>query len=366
MKKILTLMIAAAGLCSCGGNEVVQDTAVEKNVMTVAVDSCMVPYTFPAQIRGRQDISIYPQVNGTLKAVLVLEGQTVRKGQVMFLIDDTPYAAAADHASAAVEMAKANVETARLELDATKTLFDRGVISEHQYKVHTNNLMMAKANLDEARAALKKADNDLSYTRVRAPHDGVVGNINYRQGSLVGPSIPEPLTVVSDNAYIYAYMSINADVYMEMAGQLGGKDELLKAMPEMELIIGGTVYGCKGKVETISGIIDEQTGSLSVRVLFPNPEGILAAGGSGTMRMYLAYEGVKIPKSATYELQDKHFVYKAVVNDTVCVAKSAVVDVLRLNETEYIVMDGLKEGDVIVLDGVKKMSDNMKILPVKK
>lgn len=359
-------MVAAAALCSCGGNEAVQEAAAEKSVMTVSVDSCMVPYTFPAQIRGRQDISIYPQVNGILKAVLVLEGQTVRKGQVMFLIDDTPYAAAADHASAAVEMAKANVETAQLELDATKTLFDRGVISEHQYKVHTNNLMMAKANLDEAKAALKKADNDLSYTRVRAPHDGVVGNIPYRQGSLVGPTLPEPLTIVSDNSSIYAYMSINADAYLELAQQLGGKEKLLKALPEMELILGGEPYGYKGKVETVSGIIDEQTGALSVRVLFPNPDGILTAGGSGTVRMYVAYDGIRIPRSATYELQDKHFVYKAVASDTACVAKSAAVSVLRLNETEYIVVDGLAEGDRIVLDGVKKMSDNMKITPKEK
>ena len=359
-------MIAAAALCCCGGNEAVQEVAVEKNVMTAKVDSCMVPYTFPAQIRGKKDISIFPQVNGTLKEVMVSEGQNVKKGQVMFLIDDTSYAAAADHAAASVDMARASVETAQLELDATKKLLERGVISEHQYKVHLNDLMMAKANLGEAEASLKNARNQLSYTRVCAPHDGVVGNIPYRQGSLVGPSIPEPLTVVSSNSSIYAYMSINADVYMELAGQLGGKDELLKAMPEVELIIGGTVYGCKGKVETISGIIDEQTGSLSVRVLFPNPDGILTAGGSGTVRMYIAYSGIKIPKSSTYELQDKHFVYKVVASDTVCVAKSTVVDVARLNETEYIVMDGLKEGDVIVLDGVKKMSDNMKITPRKK
>ena len=143
MKRIIMPSLFAVLLCSCGGNEAVQEEVVEKNVMTVKSDSCMVPYTFPAQIRGRKDISIFPQVNGTLKDVLVTEGQSVKKGQVMFQIDDTPYSTAVDHASASVDMAKANVETAQLELDATKKLFDRGVISEHQYKVHLNNLMMA-------------------------------------------------------------------------------------------------------------------------------------------------------------------------------------------------------------------------------
>ncbi len=352
-------------LCSCGGGKGNDAAApAEKKVMTAVTDTCFVPFEYPAQLRGKQDISILPQVTGILTKVLVAEGDVVKQGQPMFLVDETSYRAAFDNCSASVEMARANVETQELELSATKQLFDKNVVSEHQYKVQMNTVMVAKAALAEAEAALKNARNDLNHTIVRSPHDGVVGNINFRQGSLVGPTIPEPLTIVSDNSTIYAYMSINSDFYLETVSRHGSKENMMANLPDMDLILGdGVVYKYKGRVETMSGIVDEHTGAVSVRVAFPNPSGILTAGGSGTVRAYFKYPGIVIPRSATYEIQDKHFAYKVVPSDSTFVAKSTAIDVYRLNETSYIVVDGLSDGDRIVLDGVKKMSDNMEILP---
>lgn len=366
MKKALFSIIAAAVLlpsCAQSGKQTEQrETAPAKRVLTVRTGSCKIPFTSPAQIRGKLDIDIYPQVEGALEAVLVKEGEKVRKGQKMFVVNSVPYQAAVDNARASVNIAKTNMVTHELEADATRDLYEKGVVAQHQYKLHANALEVAKARLAEAEAALKHALNDLSHTVVTAPNDGYVGTINYRQGSLVGTSIPKPLTTVSDNDIVYAYVSMNADTYMELVKEAGGKDKLLDFIPEAELILGnGSVYGYKGHLETVSGIIDEVTGAISMRVAFDNPDGILAAGGSGTIRTNWEYEGIVIPRSATYEIQDKFFVYKVEKEGDLCKAVSREVKVSRINESEYIVESGLSDGDMIVTEGVSKMTDGMEI-----
>lgn len=354
---------------SCGQNNSKQDgeeQIPEKKVMAVEEKNNEVFFTFPAQMRGNKDISIYPQVGGILDKVLVSEGQKVKKGQLLFHIDDSKYKSVVDDARAAVMMAEANVETQELELSATKQLYDKGIVSEHQYKVDVNSLRIARAQLSEMKATLTNAQTDYNHTSIYAPSDGVIGNINYRQGSLVGNGIEKPLTVVSDNSVIYAYVSFNSDEYLDLLNSVGGKDEFIKSFPPSDLIIGKDfVYDKKGHTETISGMIDENTGAISVRVAFPNPDGLLSAGGSGTLRVPMQYKGFVIPKSATYEIQDKCFVYKSVKHDDATYsAVSSEVQVYRLNDREYIVFEGLQAGDSIVLDGVKKMSNGMKIKPI--
>lgn len=369
MKRTLFFAFTTLFLVSgCGQNSGKSDEnqIPEVKVIKATKRVCNVPYSNPASLKGKRDISIFPQVNGTLTSVLVVEGQMVRKGQKMFEIDATPYQAAVDNARAAVLMAEANVQTQELELDATRQLYEKGIVSEHQYKVESNTLMIAKAQLAEVNAGLKKAENDLNHTVICSPHDGVVGSINYRQGSLVAPAIEHPLTIVSDNSTIYAYMSIDSGVYMELLRESGTKEKMLENIPEATLELGsGIVYEEKGHVETISGIIDSQTGAISVRVAYPNPNLILSAGGSGTVTITYQYDGIVIPRSASYEIQDKHFVFKAVKQpDGSYMAKSAEVEVYRLNDGEYIVESGVESGNILVAEGVRKMVDGTKIMPV--
>lgn len=365
------LLILSAVFCilltSCGQkkNDAPQETTPGKRVMTVSTQKHSVPYTAPAQIRGKEDIEIYPQVTGTLEGVLVKEGQAVKKGQRMFLINATSYQAAVENAMASVVLANANVETHKIELEATRQLYLKGVVAEHQYKVHANNLAVAQAQLDEAEAVLKRAKNDLSYTTICAPHDGVVGTIGYRQGSLVGPQMQSPITVVSDNSKVYAYVSMNANTYMEMLREYGSKEAMIDSLPDVELLLGqDVVYPHTGRIETISGVIDNLTGAVSVRAAFPNPEGVISSGASGDLRIKFDYEGILIPRSATYEIQNKHFVYKAVKeSDGSYTAVSTEVSTFRLDNTSYIIDEGLTDGDVIVLEGVSKMRNGMKIIP---
>ena len=367
MKKIfIILTLAALALCSCGNpgsKEQETQTAPEKRVMTVATRPCKVPYTFPAQLKGKQDINIYPQVDGILEQVFVSEGESVKKGQKMFAINSTSYEAEVENAAAAVNVARANVASHELELNATRDLYESGVVAEHQYKLHLNALDVAKAQLKESEAVLKHARNNLSHAVITAPHDGVVGTINYRHGSLVGSVMTKPLTVVSDNSKVYAYISVNSEVYMDLLREYESKDSLMAAFPDALLIIGdGMEYEHKGHLETVSGIIDELTGSLSMRIAFENPDGILASGGSGTIRLDVDYDAIVIPRSATYELQDKHFVFKVARGaDGKYTASSQEVEVYRLDDANYIVDSGLADNDMIVLEGVTKMEDGMEI-----
>lgn len=364
-------IIASAALCillaSCGQKaaETPQNTVPEKRVTAVTTRQLLIPYTAPAQIRGKEDIEIYPQVTGTLEEVLVKEGQAVKKGQRMFIINATAYQAAVENATASVVLANANVETHKIELEATKQLYLKGVVAEHQYKVHANNLAVAEAQLAEAQAVLKRAKNELSYTTICAPHDGVVGTIGYRQGSLVGPQMSSPITIVSDNSKVYAYVSMNANTYMEMIKEYGSKEAMIDSLPDVELLLGqDVVYPYTGRVETISGVIDNLTGAVSVRAAFENPEGILSSGASGELRISFEYDGIVIPRSATYEIQDKHFVYKVVKEaDGSYSAVSSEVATYRLDNSSYLIDEGLQDGDIIVLEGVSKMRNGMKIAP---
>ncbi len=365
------LLIFSAVFCilltSCGQKaaDTPQNSVPEKRVTAVATRQLLIPYTAPAQIRGKEDIEIYPQVTGTLDEVLVKEGQAVKKGQRMFIINATAYQAAVENAMASVVLTQANVETHKIELEATKQLYLKGVVAEHQYKVHANNLAVAQAQLDEAEAVLKRAKNDLSHTTICAPHDGVVGTIGYRQGSLVGPQMQSPITVVSDNSKVYAYVSMNGNTYMEMLREYGSKETMIDSLPDVELLLGqDVVYPYTGRIETISGVIDNLTGAVSVRAAFDNPERILSSGASGELRISFEYEGIVIPRSATYEIQDKHFVYKVVKEaDGSCTAVSSEVATYRLDNSSYLIDEGLKDGDIIVLEGVSKMRNGMKIVP---
>lgn len=353
MKKTILFLLTLSLFVSCS-KQTQQEEQQLTEVTTLAVQTqpCSVPFLLPAQLRGKQDIFVVPQISALLTEVLIQEGQFVKKGQRMFILDETEYRSAYDNAVAMLR-------TAELEEQAKKELFKKDIISEHEYRVSANKLESAKANV-------RNAKNNLNHCVIVAPSDGVVGNINHRQGALVGPQIDKPLTVVSDNHIIYAYISMSEKVYNNlMLDYNGDKEAMLADLPACELILNNdSVYETVGHIETLSGIIDPTTGALSVRVAFDNPKGILAAGGTATLRVKFDIEGIVIPRVATYEFQDKTQVYK-VVGDSVSTLEATIVEPYRLNETEYIIFEGLQDGDVIVTQGVKKLTNgqHVKVIP---
>ena len=306
--------------------------------------------SYSATIRGRQDIDIYPQVSGTIEKLCVTEGQTVRRGQLLFVIDQIPYRAALKTAVANVEAARAAMATAELTYNSNKELYAQKVVSEFSLKTAENTYLTAKAQLTQAEAQEVNARNNLSYTEVKSPSDGVVGALPYRVGALVGANLPYPLTTVSDNSDIYVYFSMTENQLLALTRQYGSMDEALKNMPEVELILNdNSVYNKKGVIESISGVIDRQTGTVMARVVFPNESRLLHSGASGTIVVPSIYKDcIAIPQGATVQMQDKVVVYKVVDGKAV----STLITVAGINDgREYVVLSGLQSGDEIISEG---------------
>lgn len=332
----------------------------EYAMLKVSPSDKVLSTAYSATIRGRQDIDIYPQISGFITDLCVEEGQAVRKGQVLFVIDQVPYQAALETALANKEVAKAGLATAQLTYDSKKELFAHKVVSEFDLKTAENAWLSAKAQLAQMTAQEVIARNNLSYTEVRSPSEGVTGTLSYRVGTLVSANLPQPLTTVSDNSDMYVYFSVTENQLLALIRRYGSKTEALKMMPEVELQLNDkSMYGEKGKIETISGVVDRNTGTASLRAVFPNKNGLLYSGTSGNVIIPITRTGsLVIPRSAAFELQDKVYVYKVVDGK----AQSFPVSVSRVNGgQEYIVNEGLNEGDVIVAEGVGLLREGASI-----
>ena len=352
VSKVKQAVILACCL-AVGGCKQAPQANVESGykVMTLAPADRTLSSTYSATIRGRQDIEIYPQVGGTLTQVCVSEGERVKRGQSLFVIDQVPYEAALQTALANVEAAKASLATAQLTYDSKQELYRQNVVSAFDLSTAKNSLLAAQAQLAQMKAQEVNARNNLSYTLVKSPADGVVGTLPYRVGALVSASLPEPLTTVSDNSDMYVYFSMTENQLLGLIRRYGSKEEALKQMPEIGLQLNDrSDYPQAGRIETISGVIDRTTGTVSLRAVFPNREGLLHSGGAGNVIVPTEKTGaLVIPQAATFEVQDKVFVYKVVDGK----AQSAPVQVTRVNGgQEYIVESGLQTGDVIVAEGV--------------
>ena len=240
--------------------------------------------------------------------------------------------------------------SAELTYKSNKELYAQKVVSEFSLKTAENSYLTVKAQLSQAEAQEISARNNLSYTEVKSPSDGVVGALPYRAGALVSANMPYPLTTVSDNSDMYVYFSMTENQLLALTRQYGDMDEALKNMPEVELRLNdNSVYNKKGVIESISGVIDRQTGTVVARVVFPNESRLLHSGASGTVVVPSIYKDcIAIPQTATVKMQDKTIVYKVVDGKAV----STLITVAENNDgREYVVLDGLKAGDEIVSEG---------------
>lgn len=315
---------------------------------------------YSATIRGRQDIDIYPQVSGTIQELCVSEGEHVHRGQTLFIIDQVPYQVALNTAKANVKSAQAALATAQLTYDSNQELFDQNVVSDYTLSTARNNYLTAEAQLAQAEAQEVNARNDLSYTVVKSPGDGVVGTLPYRVGTLVSPSMAQPLTTVSDNSSMYVYFSMTENQLLGLVRQYGSLDSALTQMPDLQLQLNDqSVYEEKGRIESISGVIDRQTGTVSVRAVFPNPARLLHSGASGRVLLPSMYKNrIVIPQEATVKQQDKILVYKVVDGK----AASTLIQVADVNDGRtYIVTGGLAVGDEIIAKGAGLVREGMPV-----
>jgi membrane fusion protein (multidrug efflux system) len=365
--KYITIIgtVAASILSSCSNNSQRQMPTANFETMKVTTKDVTMNTKYSATIRGRQDIDIMPQVSGTLTKLCVTEGQVVKAGQPLFIIDQVPYQAALNTALASLESAKAQLATSQLEYDSKKQLFDQHVVSEFDIQKANNALQTAKAVLAQSEAQVVNARNNLSYTVVKSPSNGIVGTLPYRQGALVSPNMGQPLTTVSDNNQMYVYFSINEAQLLNMTRESGSSEAAINAMPEIKLLlVDGSEYKYTGKVESISGVVDRSTGTVQVRAVFDNPEKLLHSGSTGYVVIPTIYKDkIVIPTTATVQIQDKFKVY-LVDKDNIAHEQLVVTEPHR-NGKEYVIKEGLKVGDVIVAEGAGMLRDGQNIKPNK-
>ena len=357
MKKLIynIAIIASLALGTACAETVTEQQAASYEALKITLSDTEVESRFAASVRGRQDIDIVPQVSGTISKVCVSEGAVVKEGDKLFIIDQVPYKAALQSAEANVKAAEASVDNAKLTLESKRKLYENNVISEYEFHLAENQLLTAKASLLQAEAALTNAANNLSYTEVKSPANGVVGTIPFRVGALVGPSMGQALTTVSDNSEMYVYFSMNESQLLKLTRTHGTMEAAIAAFPKPVLQLSdGSIYEHEGYVESISGVINSSTGSVSIRAVFPNPGRILLSGSSANVIVrYFEADCIVIPCIATFELQDKVFVYMPVDGK----AKAQMISVSRYDGTHYIVREGLREGDTIISEGVAMLRE---------
>ena len=364
----LTGLSAAVALlpgCSGGGAAMPADQIPELAVMTVESGNSDLSNDYAATIKGKVDVDVRPLVSGFVTKVHVDEGQYVKQGQPLFTLDQVTFQAAVEQAQAAVNSAQTAVSSSQLTADNKKLLFDKNIISEYEYQLALNQLSTAKAQLANAQAALTSARKNLSYTVVTAPVSGYVGSIPGREGTLASPSMAQPLTTVSDNSEVYAYFSLTEKDILELTEGKGSLNAAVNTMPMVKLrLADGSVYPIEGKVATVSGVIDSSTGASSVRARFANPDGVLRSGSTGQIIIPNRMDNViSIPQKATYEVQDRRFVY--VLNDSNKTVPTNIT-VSPLNDGKnFIVTGGLQPGQRVVIEGIgTKVQPGMEIKPV--
>jgi membrane fusion protein (multidrug efflux system) len=351
----------AAGGPAAGGPPPVSSFPVFK----VSPRNATLNSDYPATLQGQQNIEIRPKIDGYIDHIYIDEGSVVKKGQVLFRISAPQYAQDVNNSAAAVSSAEADVNSAQLQVNKTKPLVEKDIISHYELESAQLTLQARRAALKQAKANLANSRTNLGYTTVTSPVNGVVGTIPYKLGSLVNSNTAQPLTTVSNIGNIYAYFSLNEKQLLDFARHYEGRtlEAKLSKLPPVSLVLSdGSNYPEKGRVETISGLINTQTGSASLRATFPNPMRLIRSGGSATVRIPQNLKDViLVPQKATYELQGKRFVF---VVDGSGKVKNTEIQIMDLATGQYyVVTNGLKTGDTVILEGTSNLQDGTAVKP---
>ncbi|MEG0850521.1 MAG: efflux RND transporter periplasmic adaptor subunit [Flavobacterium sp.] len=368
-QSFLSIFAASIIIASCGNKNDKSAQAggapqvKEYKTLTLQPESATLNSDYPASIQGQQNIDIRPRVEGYIDKIFVDEGAVVKAGQPLFKISAPEYEQQVRTAAASIKSAQADLSTAKLAVNKVKPLVEKGIISKYDLESAQYTYESALAALAQANAALVNAKINLGYTTVTSPVDGVVGSIPFRLGSLVSSNTAEALTTVSSIGNVYAYFAMNEKALLNFTKDNTGisLSQKIKSLPDVSLLLSdGSTYDQKGKIETVNGLINTETGTVNIRARFSNPKGIIRSGSSTTVRIPSEVKDAMIvPQSATFELQDK--IFAVVVGKD---GKTKNVNITILENTAknyYVVTSGLKTGDEIVLEGVASLKEGSEI-----
>ena len=364
-KNVLTWAVAVAmvvgGLTACG-LDMPKETKTSYETMTIKKEDITVPVKFSAKLKGQTDVIITPQVSGQLMKIAVTEGQQVKKGQVLFVIDSRNAQLELEAAKANLQAAQAQENSAKLEFESNKNLFEKKIVSRYMLDNSENAYKQAQASVAQARASVSRAKVNLGFCTITAPVTGVTGEIPVRTGDQVSPATQ--LTIVSGNTNMDAEFSIPESV-LEIAianGFDGNIDKAMKTFPNVTFVMkNGTEYKHKGRISSATGMVNATTGTIACKATFPNPEGLLYSGIQGTVVMPSAKKDViVIPQVAVLRLQDKSLVYKVKPDNTATAVTVTYTD--AGNGKDFIITSGLEVGDKIVTVGANNVQEGQQVI----
>lgn len=355
---ICTLLLLLTS--SCGTREK-ENNQKPIEIPTVTVDrkDLQHDHLYVSSIQAIQNVEIRSKISGFLETICVDEGETVKKGQVLFRIGDIEYKNEVAKARAMLSMANADRKTAEVEMQRVKILVDKKIVSKTELDLATSRLNAATSKVEEAQSSLDIALHRLSYTVIRAPFDGVVDRIPLKGGSLVDEGTL--ITSVSDISSMYAYFNISENEYLAYERARKGKDDEEPSQSVCLVLSDGKEYACKGAVETVVSEFDGSTGSIAFRARFPNPEKLLKHNATGKIKLTTNLDAaLVVPQKSVFEIQDKSFVFAV---DKQNVVKMKHVETGNRINKYFVVRSGLDEGEVIVYEGIQNVKDGMKVKP---
>ncbi len=350
------------GLTSCGV-DMPKETKSSFETMTVKKSDIELPYKFSAKMKGQNDVTVTPQVSGQLMKICVTEGQQVKKGQTLFIIDSRNAQLELEAAQANLQAALAQENSAKLEYESNKNLFEKKIVSSYMLNNSENSYKQAQASVAQARSAVNRAKVNLGFCTITASVSGIIGEIPVRTGDQVSPMTQ--LTMLSGNTTMYAEFSVTEAIVEAMVKEGMNANEVEKHIanlpPATFVMKNGTEYPHKGRVVSLTGVVNAETGSLTCKVSYPNPDGHLYSGIQGTIVMPFAEKSViVVPQYAVVRLQDKAQVFKVKADSTATAIEVTTED--TGNGKDFIVTSGLNEGDQIVTTGANNVTEGQKVL----
>ena len=357
------MMLCMGGIFTSCGLDMPKEVQTSYETMTVEKQDIEVPIKFSAKMKGQTDVTITPQVSGQLLKICVAEGQRVKKGQTLFVIDSRNAQLNLEVAQANLQAALAQENSAKLEYESNKNLFEKKIVSQYMLDNSENSYKQARASVAQARASVNNAKVNLSFCTITAPVTGLIGEIPVRTGDQVSPG--SQLTMVSGNTQMDAEFSVAESLVEEMVSagaKASDKVKLMAAMPDVTFIMkNGTEYQHKGRISSLTGMVNAATGTMSAKATFPNPEGQLVSGIQGTVVLpYDVKDVIVIPQTAVVKLQSRQQVYKVKADSTATAVEVKTEDIG--NGKDFIITSGLNVGDKIITVGANNVQEGQKVL----
>jgi membrane fusion protein (multidrug efflux system) len=333
--KLLMVVLAVVSITACKSNKEAKETAGKFTITSPLLIDTSFAKEYVAEIQSLQNVEIRAKVKGFIEKIYVDEGQKVKAGQLIFTIRPREY-------EAELLKAKAEVKKAEVELQNTKALADKNILSKSE-------LTLSIAKLEGAKAEEALAELYVSYTKITAPYDGIIDRLKLKAGSLIDEGTL--LTTISNNKEVYAYFNVSELEYLDYKNNNSKKNNSVKL-----ILVNNKEHKFQGKIETIEGEFDKNTGSIAFRAKFPNPDYLLKHGETGRVQLNIVAKNVIIiPQKSTFELQDKIYVYVVDKNNIV---RSRLINVSQKLTNMYVVESGLSADDKIIYEGIQSVKEN--------